>query len=157
MVRRSQRPRRRLPGRCVGLVRTVGWRYSVHWDAYVHRAFGGRYGPVFVVGPDHEFPIMDSLDDVHALLMYDTPFLRGPILSPLRAAPSAVAAIYPEDPWAGMRVDGAPPSLSVILANRLRPADQVVGTTLDVTAGRSSAGVARNTERDRTQRLVSEA
>lgn len=157
MVRRAQRPRRRLPGRCEGLVRTVGWRYSVHRDAYVHRAFGGRYGPVFVIGPDNEVPQMDSLDEAYALTTEEGGFPRGPILSPLRAAPSAVAAIYPEDPWAGMRVDGAPPSLSVILTNRLRPADQVVGTTLDVTAGRSAAGPARSTERDRTQRLVSEA
>jgi len=45
---RPRRPRRIVSPRTVRILRALGYRYSRHCEAWVHRLGGRRFGPVFV-------------------------------------------------------------------------------------------------------------
>jgi hypothetical protein len=48
MSRRPNRPRRPASQPKIRALRLMGWRYSTTREAWVHRAFSGRVGPVFI-------------------------------------------------------------------------------------------------------------
>jgi len=48
MKRRPNRPRRPASQTKLRALRAAGWRYSTSREAWVHRAFNGRVGPVFI-------------------------------------------------------------------------------------------------------------
>jgi hypothetical protein len=48
MQRQKNRPRRPANKATIRALQLAGWRYSSTRDAWVHRAFRGRVGPVFV-------------------------------------------------------------------------------------------------------------
>lgn len=52
MTRRPNRPRRPASPAKLRALRAMGWRYSSTREAWVHRAFNGRMGPVFI-DPDY--------------------------------------------------------------------------------------------------------
>ena len=118
MVRSTPRPRRQLPLGAEQFGRAFGWRYSIERGAWVHRFLGGRYGPVLVFGHDHDVPDLAEPGAAFPVMLpheFSEPLLFVASSAP---APSAIASIYPEDPWAGVRVDGTPPAVADILASR---------------------------------------
>ena len=74
MSRTSNRPRRIASKRQIAILRTLGWRYSASRGAWVHRALGGRVGPVYC-SPD-EIPI-PQFDD-STIARFD--LVRAPVL-----------------------------------------------------------------------------
>ncbi len=47
MPAHSNRPRRAASPKQIRALRVLGWRFSTTREAWVHRSFGGRVGPVF--------------------------------------------------------------------------------------------------------------
>ena len=149
MARQSPRPRRSVAPRYERVLRVTGWRYSDGRAAWVHRALGGRFGPVFIVGPEDEIPqLEDERFDLQPLLVdaYISPHLA---VTPSKHAPSAMAGIYPEDPWAGMRVDGRPPRVTDGGFRRF--------PTPTLAPAHGSLRINDGHRRDRRQRIVGEA
>ncbi len=109
MASRSQRPRRPASQPKIRALRLFGWRYSFSREAWVHRAFKGRVGPVFI---DHEpegpsrpltepdrgaFPIPEEARRAPEVLAFPSralPILPGPRVQD--PAPEARAERAPE-------------------------------------------------------------
>lgn len=50
-MRLQPRRRRNASTFQIGLLKLIGYRYSHHRQAWVHRLLGGRHGPVFAAAP----------------------------------------------------------------------------------------------------------
>jgi hypothetical protein len=116
------RPRRRASRPTLRILRIAGWRYSNSREAWVHRTFNGRVGPVFV---DDGYEPHPELTD---LTLFQAPPVRMPILLaakddrqplPRRSAEPApqVARVFTrlsegEEPRVVV-VDGRPPQRGV--------------------------------------------
>lgn len=126
---RSSRPRRAASARQLRVLRLAGWRYSITRDAWVHWAFRGRVGPVFIDSDDHVPPGLITTeraqaaspdDDLLDAMIAHLPAVRPPVLEqPLlleRKPPTVkrVLARLPEDEEPrSVVVDGRPPRRGV--------------------------------------------
>ncbi len=63
MARHINRPRRPASETTIRALRIAGWRYSTAREAWVHRAFRGRVGPVFIDPQYYNHP--GVTDEVH--------------------------------------------------------------------------------------------
>lgn len=63
MARHTNRPRRPASEATIRALRIAGWRYSTAREAWVHRAFRGRVGPVFIDPQYYNHP--GVTDEVH--------------------------------------------------------------------------------------------
>jgi hypothetical protein len=123
MNRNMNRTRHRASKPTLRVLRLAGWRYSNTREAWVHRTFNGRIGPVFV---DETYEPHPELTD---LSLFEAPPVRLPVLIagegerpplPRRAAssPSTSSARVltrlseGEDPRV-VQVDGHPPKRGI--------------------------------------------
>lgn len=74
MAHHSNRPRHRASKATLRALRLAGWRYSNAREAWVHRTFSGRVGPVFV---DETYEPHPGLTD---LSLFEAPPVRLPVL-----------------------------------------------------------------------------
>lgn len=86
MSYRPNRPRRPASPRKIQALRLAGWRYSNKRSAWVHRAFNGRVGPVFVDPTDTHPRIDETIVIDH----------QGPRRSSEEPTPDHVIALEPE-------------------------------------------------------------
>lgn len=129
MSYRPNRLRRPASPRKIQALRLAGWRYSSKRSAWVHRAFNGRVGPVFVdptdthprideaIVIDHqgprrgfETPGLDPVIELHAGIAVPYAPLDAELV--LEAVPAPPAAIVPDEP-----VEPAQPAVSAEAAN----------------------------------------
>jgi len=115
MSRRStNRPRRIASPRKIRMLRLAGWRYSTSREAWVHRTFNGRVGPVFV---DSDFEAHPGLTD---LSLFDAPPARMPVL------------LVPEDERAPLpRRETTPPTPVTRVLARLADGEEARVVTVD--------------------------
>ncbi len=119
MKRTSERPRRVVPQPLLPVLRLFGWRYSLGRSAWVHRAFRGRYGPVFVTKRSTRLPVTVDIDltVLEAEQPGDRlarPVLRDEPFEHERHEPPTELALEADDGrWAHIRVDGRPPRFDV--------------------------------------------
>lgn len=88
MKRRSKRPRRSASPGTIRALRIAGWRYSSARAAWVHRAFNGTVGPVFIDPQYHQHPgVIDAV-------VFEAPHRRTPPV----VVPKAERAPLPQRP-----------------------------------------------------------
>jgi len=123
MSHTSNRPRHRASKPTLRVLKLAGWRYSTTREAWVHRTFNGRIGPVFV---DDSYEPQPELTD---LSLFEAPPVHLPVLIaseaertplPRRSAGSTASQTTRvltrlsegEDPRV-VQVDGRPPKRGV--------------------------------------------